>query len=223
MVSLLSVIQVLGVNVDGYVMLMFLSQIVIVWNSDLVIILLMLYDELVVWMQKYLQVFGYNGIKNGMFGVSFVVGWIYVYGIDVQCFFVGFYDKSVEKGWQQVYEKLKVFNKNVIFILGNVGMFDMLSWGEIVMGLVWVDMFYSWKDQGKLLLLIKFVLLVLGMLGQLMYYVILVKVVNLQLVCDFIVLVISLEVQVQGIVKQFNWYLGIDVGQVKLKLDVVIW
>ncbi len=87
------------------------------------------------------------------------------------------------------------------------------------MGPVWVDMFYSWKDQGKLPPSIKLALLAPGMPGQPMYYVIPAKAANLQLARDFIALATSPEVQAQGIVKQFNWYPGIDAGQVKPKLD----
>lgn len=87
------------------------------------------------------------------------------------------------------------------------------------MGPVWVDMFYSWKDQGKLPPSIKLALLAPGMPGQPMYYVIPAKAANPQLARDFIALATSPEVQAQGIVKQFNWYPGIDAGQVKPKLD----
>ncbi|MCP6548019.1 ABC transporter substrate-binding protein, partial [Klebsiella pneumoniae] len=77
---------------------------------------------------------GYNGIKNGMSGVSFVVGWIYAYGTGAERLSSAPYDKSVEKGWQQAYAKLKAFNKNVTFTPGNAGTLDMLSRGEIAMG-----------------------------------------------------------------------------------------
>ena len=69
------------------------------------------------------------------------------------------------------------------------------------MGPVWVDMFYSWKDQGKLPPSIKLALLAPGMPGQPMYYVIPAKAANPQLARDFIALATSPEVQAQGIVK----------------------
>ncbi|SQC16599.1 periplasmic maltose-binding protein [Klebsiella pneumoniae] len=56
-----------------------------------------------------------------------------------------------------------------------------------------------------------------------MYYVIPAKAANPQLARDFIALATSPEVQAQGIVKQFNWYPGIDAGQVKPKLDAATW
>jgi spermidine/putrescine-binding protein len=55
MVSSPSATQALGVNVDGYVMPMFLSQTAIAWNSDLVSTPPASYDELVAWTQKHPQ------------------------------------------------------------------------------------------------------------------------------------------------------------------------
>ncbi|WP_434668569.1 extracellular solute-binding protein [Klebsiella sp. B345] len=223
MVSADSAKNALGVNVDGYVMPMFLSQTAIAWNSEAIKTPPASYDELVSWAQKNPQAFGYNGIKNGMSGVSFVVGWMYAYGTDAGRLSALPYDKGVEKNWSQAYEKLKAFNKNVTFTPGNAGTLDMLSRGEITMGPVWVDMFYSWKDQGKLPPSIKLALLSPGMPGQPMYYVTPAKAANPQLAREFIELATSPEVQAQGIVKQFNWYPGIDAEHVKPKLDPATW
>lgn len=223
MVSADSAKNALGVNVDGYVMPMFLSQTAIAWNSEAIKTPPASYDELVSWVQKNPQAFGYNGIKNGMSGVSFVVGWIYAYGTDAGRLSALPYDKGVEKNWSQAYEKLKAFNKNVTFTPGNAGTLDMLSRGEITMGPVWVDMFYSWKDQGKLPPSIKLALLSPGMPGQPMYYVTPAKAANPQLAREFIELATSPDVQAQGIVKQFNWYPGIDAEHVKPKLDPATW
>jgi len=223
MVSADNAKNALGVNVDGYVMPMFLSQTAIAWNSDAIKTPPSSYDELVTWAQKNPQSFGYNGIKNGMSGVSFVVGWIYAYGTDAKRLSALPYDKSVEKDWPQAFEKLKAFNKYVTFTPGNAGTLDMLSRGEITMGPVWVDMFYSWKDQGKLPPSLKLTLLAPGMPGQPMYYVTPAKAAQPQLAREFIELATSPEVQAEGIVKQFNWYPGIDAENVKSKLDEKTW
>ena len=58
--------------------------------------------------------------------------------------------------------------------------------------------------------------------GQPMYYVIPAKAANPQLARDLLRWPPA-EVQAQGIVKQFNWYPGIDAGQVKPKLDAATW
>lgn len=213
----------LGVNVDGYVMPMFLSQTAIAWNSDLMKTPPASYDELVKWTEQNPKAFGYNGIKNGMSGVSFVVGWMYAYGTDAERLSALPYDKGVEKNWGEAWTKLKAFNNNVTFTPGNAGTLDMLSRGEIAMGPVWVDMFYSWKDQGKLPPSIKLTLIAPGMPGQPMYYVTPTKAAQPKLAREFIALATSPEVQAEGIVKQFNWYPGIDAEQVKGHLDAASW
>ncbi|WP_299998500.1 extracellular solute-binding protein [uncultured Cedecea sp.] len=223
MVSADNAKNALGVNVEGYVMPMFLSQTAIAWNSEAMKTPPASYDELVTWAEKNPQAFGYNGIKNGMSGVSFVVGWIYAYGTDAKRLSALPYDKSVENNWPQAFEKLKNFNKYVTFTPGNAGTLDMLSRGEITMGPVWVDMFYSWKDQGKLPPSLKLTLLAPGMPGQPMYYVTPAKAAQPQLAREFIELATSPEVQAEGIVKQFNWYPGIDAENVKSKLDEKTW
>lgn len=213
----------LGVNVDGYVMPMFLSQTAIAYNSDLINTPPKSYDELVQWSEKNPKAFGYNGIKNGMSGVSFVVGWMYAYGTPAERLTALPYDKGVEKAWGPAWAKLKEFNKNITFTPGNAGTLDMLSRGEITMGPVWVDMFYSWKDQGKLPPSIKLALIAPGMPGQPMYYVVPAKAAQAKLAQAFIELATSPEIHAEGIVKQFNWYPGIDAKYVKGALDDATW
>ena len=65
---------------------------------------------------------------------------------------------------------LKEFNKNVVITPGNAGTLDMLNRGEIAMGPVWVDMFYTWKADGKLPPNMRLKLVSPGMPGQPMYY-----------------------------------------------------
>ena len=66
----------LGANVDGYVMPMFHSQIAFAYNPDLVKSPPKSYAELVDWVKKNPKQFGYNGVKGGMSGVGFVMGWV---------------------------------------------------------------------------------------------------------------------------------------------------
>jgi ABC-type uncharacterized transport system YnjBCD substrate-binding protein len=93
---------------------------------------------------------------------------------------------------------------------GNAGTLDMLNRGEIAMGPVWVDMFYTWQADGKMSPKIKLSLPQPGLPGQPMYYVIPAKAANAALAKKFIDLAGEPEVQADGIVKQFNWYPGID-------------
>ena len=66
----------LGANVDGYVLPMFHSQIAFAYNPDLVKTPPKSYAELAEWVKKNPKQFGYNGVKGGMSGVGFVMGWV---------------------------------------------------------------------------------------------------------------------------------------------------
>ncbi|MFM2483562.1 ABC transporter substrate-binding protein [Celerinatantimonas yamalensis] len=213
----------LGVNVDGYVMPMFQSQTAIAYNADIVKHPPQSYAELVKWVKVHPKAFGYNGIKQGMSGVSFVTGWIYNYGSSAKKLSTKPYDPNLKKSWKAAYAKLKAFNQYVTFTPGNAGTLDMLNRGEIFMGPVWVDMFYSWKDAGKLPPSLKLDLIAPGMPGQPMYYVVPTKARHKKLAEEFINLATSPEVQANGIVKRFNWYPGIDAKYVKPQLAPAVW
>jgi ABC-type uncharacterized transport system YnjBCD substrate-binding protein len=57
-----------------------------------------------------------------------------------------------------------------------------------------------------------------GLPGQPMYYVVPAKAANAALAKKFIDFAASPEIQAEGIVKQFNWYPGIDAQHVKSKM-----
>lgn len=213
----------LGVDVDGYVMPMFHSQTAIAYNSDLVSNPPASYDELIDWTEENPGQFGYNGIKNGMSGVSFVVGWMYAYSGEADVLANGPYDPALKDGWGDVLGNLKAFNKNITFTPGNAGTLDMLNRGEIVMGPVWVDMFYTWQADGRVPPNLKLKLIGPGMPGQPMYYITPAKAENADLARKFIALATSPAVQAEGIVKRFNWYPGIDAGFVQDSLEPADW
>jgi len=217
--------QALGVNVDGYVMPMFESQTAMAYNPDLVKNPPSSYDELRAFVAKNPKQFGYNGLKNGMSGVAFVVGWMYAYGGNASALQQGPYDAAGKSsaGWSKAYADLKAFNQSVTFTPGNAGTLDMLNRGEIAMGPVWVDMFYTWKADGRLAPNLKLKLLSPGMPGQPYYYAIPAKAKNAELAKKFIALATSPQVQAEGIVKRFNWYPGIDPNAVKPSLDPKAW
>ena len=106
---------------------------------------------------------------------------------------------------------------------GNAGTLDALNRGEIAMGPVWVDMFYTWQADGRLNPDLKLDLIGPGLPGQPMYYVVPSKAANAKLAEQFVELATSPEVQADGIVKRFNWYPGIDPKYVKAKLDPATW
>ncbi|MCQ8784111.1 ABC transporter substrate-binding protein [Mangrovibrevibacter kandeliae] len=214
----------LGTDVDGYVMPMFSSQTAIAYNPDLVPNPPKTYAEIADWAKEHPGQFGYNGIKGGASGVSFVMGWIYAFGEgDAKTLMNGPFEESETRKWDKALASLKDFNTSATLTPGNAGTLDMLSRGEIAMGPVWVDMFYSWQADGKLPPGFKLVLPAPGMPGQPMHYVIPAKAAHPDLAEKFVALATSPKVQAEGIVKRFNWYPGIDADKVKAELDEKTW
>jgi ABC-type uncharacterized transport system YnjBCD substrate-binding protein len=213
----------LGADVDGYVMPMFHSQTAIAWNPALISEPPRSYAELADWVKEHPGQFGYNGIKNGMSGVAFVVGWIYNNSENADQLVHGPYDPALEQSWGDALAKLKDFNQNITFTPSNAGTLDMLNRGEIALGPVWVDMFYTWQADGRLAPDVKLELISPGMPGQPMYYVTPANAAQPELARDFIALATSPEVQADGIVKQFNWYPGIDAEHIQAAIDEATW
>jgi ABC-type uncharacterized transport system YnjBCD substrate-binding protein len=213
----------LGTDVDGYVMPMFHSQTALAYNPLLISAPPKSYAELVEWVKENPGQFGYNGIKNGMSGVSFVVGWIYNNSDDPEQLMKGPYDPAVEAGWADALAQLKDFNQYITFTPSNAGTLDMLNRGEIGMGPVWVDMFYTWQADGRLSPDVKLELIEPGMPGQPMYYVTPENAAQPDLAREFIALATSPEVQAEGIVKTFNWYPGIDAEHIQSAIDEATW
>lgn len=212
----------LGANVQGYVMPMFNSQIAIAYNPDMVKDVPTTYQALADWAKANPKKFGYNGIKGGMSGVGFVTGWIYAFAPNGLATTTA-YDANAKAGWKDALAGLKEFNKNATITPGNAGTLDMLGRGEIAMGPVWVDMFYSWMADGKISPKTKLVLLGPGMPGQPMYYTLPAKAAHKDIALKFIDFAASPEIQAEGIVKRFNWYPGIDAQYVQKSLDQKTW
>ena len=213
----------LGAEVSGYVMPMFHSQTAIAYNADMVKAPPASYSELKDWVRKNPKQFGYNGIKGGMSGVAFVTGWVAAFGGDGAKLEKGPYAPGEKATWDGALAELKDFNRNVVITPGNAGTLDMLNRGEIAMGPVWVDMFQTWKADGKLPPNMRLKLVSPGMPGQPMYYAIPAKAGQAKLASAFIALATSPEVQAEGIVKRFNWYPGIDAKNLEGKIDQAAW
>ena len=206
----------MGVNVEGYVMPLFQSQTAIAYNPDYVKNPPKSYAELKEWVKKNPGKFGYNGIKGGASGVAFVMGWVYAETGKYQKYAVtGPFEKSEVDSWEPVFKDLKEFNKNIVITAGNVGTLDALNRGEIWMGPVWVDMFFTFMNEGKMDPKIKLALPEPGMPGQPMFFVIPKNAPNPELSRKFIEYVTSPKVQANEIVKRFNWYPGIDGSALK--------
>ncbi len=213
----------LGTNVSGFVMPMFHSQTALAYNPDMVKNPPNSYTELAAWAKANPKKFGYNGIKGGMSGVAFVSGWITAFGGDAAKLETGPYEATTKVQWDKALADLKAFNANVVITPGNAGTLDMLNRGEIAMGPVWVDMFYTWMNDGKLPPTMKLKLVSPGMPGQPMYYAVPAKAAQVSLAEKFIALATSPDVQAEGIVKRFNWYPGIDAKNLQGKLAEQDW
>jgi putative spermidine/putrescine transport system substrate-binding protein len=213
----------LGTNVDGYVLPMFHSQTALAYNPALVKNPPKTYDELIGWVQANPRKFGHNGIKGGMSGVAFVFGWVYANSPNPKQLMEGPYDPALKATWGPALAKLKEFNRNVVITPGNAGTLDMLNRGEIAMGPVWVDMFYTWQADGKLPPDMRLQLISPGMPGQPMYYVIPEKAAHADAAKKFVAFATSPAIQAEGIVKRFNWYPGIDAQHVQSHLDRAAW
>ncbi len=213
----------LGANVDGYVLPMFHSQIAFAYNPELVKSPPKSYAELAEWVKKNPKQFGYNGVKGGMSGVGFVMGWVGANAGIGDKLEKGPYDPAQKAAIDKSLGSLKEFNQYVVMTPGNAGTLDMLNRGEIAMGPVWVDMFYTWQADGKMSPKVKLELPSPGLPGQPMYYVIPAKAANAALAKKFIDFAESPDVQADGIVKQFNWYPGIDPQFVQAKLTSAEW
>lgn len=213
----------LGVNVDGYVMPMFHSQTAIAYNPRYVKDPPKSYAELVEWVKKNPGKFGYNGIKHGASGISFVNGWVYWKSKYTDKLLNGPYDKKYEEDWPQIFAELKEFNKYVTMTSGNAGTLDMLNRGEIWMGPVWVDMFYTWMREGRMDPNIRIFIPAPGMPGQPMHYVIPLKAKNPDYALKLIEFVSSPKIQAKYIVERFNWYpaIGDDYVAPYLKKEVL--
>jgi len=213
----------LGANVDGYVLPMFHSQIAFAYNPDLVKSPPKSFAELNEWVKKNPKQFGYNGVKGGMSGVGFVMGWVSANSGLGDKLEKGPYDPAAKATIEKSLASLKTFNQNVVMTPGNAGTLDMLNRGEIAMGPVWVDMFYTWMADGKMNPKVKLSLPSPGLPGQPMYYVIPSKAANAALAKKFVDFAASPEIQAEGIVKRFNWYPGIDAQHVQSKMAPADW
>ncbi len=201
----------LGANVDGYVMPMFHSQTALAYDPEVVTDPPTSYEELVEWVKENPGKFGYNGIKGGMSGVSFTVGWLYWKTGNYEKYAItGPFDEAEVDTWTPALEDMKEFNEYVTFTAGNVGTLDALNRGEIAMGPVWVDMFYTFMLEGKLDPNLKLVVPEPGMPGQPMYFVIPANAPHPEQAKQFVEYVTSPQVQGEVIIDRYNWYPGID-------------
>ncbi|MCS7137809.1 MAG: extracellular solute-binding protein [Candidatus Caldarchaeum sp.] len=205
----------LGVNIEGYGIPVIHSQVAMAYNTKYVKEPPKSYEEIVRWVQQNPSKFGYNGIKGGLSGVGFVLGWVYWKTGEYERLVKGPHDPELIKTKvTSALQELKEFNKQVTITAGNVGTLDMLAREEIWLAPVWVDMFYTWMIDGRMPSHIKLYIPEPGLPGLAMYLVIPAKACNPERAKQIIELMTSPEVQAKVIVERYNWYPGIDVKYV---------
>jgi ABC-type uncharacterized transport system YnjBCD substrate-binding protein len=198
----------LGFNVDGYVMPMFHSQVVLAYNPDFVKTPPNTFEELVAWIKANPKKFGYNGVKGGMSGVAFTTAWVYWKAGGAEKYTKGAYAKEAQAAWPAAIKELK--SLPVVLTSGNNDTLDRLNRGEIWMGPVWVDMLIDLKNQGRMDPKIKMKLIAPGFPGQPMYLVVPSKAANAELAKKYVEFITSPEMQAKVIVERNGWYPGID-------------
>jgi ABC-type uncharacterized transport system YnjBCD substrate-binding protein len=198
----------LGFNVDGYVMPMFHSQVVLAYNPEFVKSPPSNFDELVTWIKANPRKFGYNGVKGGMSGVAFTTGWVYWKAGGDEKYTKGPYAKDTQAAWPSAIKELK--SLPVTLTTGNNDTLDRLNRGEIWMGPVWVDMLVDMKNQGRMDPKIRMKLISPGFPGQPMYLVVPTNAANADAARKYVEFITSPEMQAKVIVERNGWYPGID-------------
>lgn len=206
----------LGTDVDGYVIPMFHSQTVLAYNPDKVKDVPQNFEELVKWIKANPNRFGYNGVKGGMSGQAFLAAYTYWKSGDYKQLTEGPYDAKLEEKWSAIIKELKALP--VTYTNGNNGTLDMLNRGEIDMGPVWVDMFLTWKAEGRMNPDFK-MKLIDSMPGQPMYVVIPKNAKNKEMAIKYADFLTSPEGQAKFIVERNGWYPGIDAAAVMPKVS----
>jgi ABC-type uncharacterized transport system YnjBCD substrate-binding protein len=202
----------LGFNVEGYVMPMFHSQVVLAYNPEMVKNPPNTYEELVAWIKANPRKFGYNGVKGGMSGTAFVTGWAYWKTQLYDQYAKGAYEKSAQAGWPAAIKELK--GLPVTMTTGNNDTLDKLNRGEIAMGPVWVDMLINMKNEGRMDPKIRMKLIAPGLPGQPMYLVVSKKAASYEMATKYVEFITSPEQQAKVIVERNGWLPGIDAKHV---------
>ena len=206
--------EAFGVTVDGYVVPMFQNQIAIAYNPAKVSAPPKSFAELVTWSKANPGKFGYNGIKGGVSGVGFTMGWVYWKTGLYKELTQGPFDKSKEGAIREAITALRDFNKNALITNGNAGTLDALNRGEIFMGAVWIDQLVAWKNEGRMDASVTPSLPAPGLPIYPLYLVVPKEAANRDVAVRYIDYVATPDVQAKAIVEKFGWYPGVDADKV---------
>ena len=200
----------LGTNVDGYVVPMFHSQVVVAYNPKYVTKAPKSYQDILDFAKANPKKFGYNGVTGGMSGLGFATGYLYWKSGQYDLMTKGPYDKANEAKWADIFKEMKALNDVSTITTGNADTLDKLNRGEIYMGPVWVDMLVLWKNEGRMDPSIEMTLPEPGIPGQPMYLVVPKEAAHKAEAIKLIELISSPQQQASVIVERNGWYPGID-------------
>ena len=206
--------EAFGVKVDGYVVPMFHNQIAIAYNPAKVAMPPKSFEDLTAWVKANPGKFGYNGIKGGVSGVGFTMGWVYwktgLYNQLTQ----GPFDKARDVAIRTAVIALRDFNRDALITNGNAGTLDALNRGEVWMGAVWIDQLVAWKNEGRMDQSMTPALIAPGLPIYPLYLVVPREAANREMAARYIDYVATPEVQAKAIVERFGWYPGVDPDRV---------
>jgi putative spermidine/putrescine transport system substrate-binding protein len=206
--------EAFGVSVDGYVVPMFQNQIALAYHPAKVSSPPKSFEELTAWVKANPGRFGYNGIKGGVSGVGFTMGYVYwktgLYSQLTQ----GPFDKGKEPVIREAVTALRDFNKQAVITNGNAGTLDALNRGEIWMGAVWIDQLVAWKNEGRMDGAVTPILPAPGLPIYPLYLVVPREAAQKDLAVRYIDYIATPEVQAKAIVERFGWYPGVDPDKV---------
>jgi ABC-type uncharacterized transport system YnjBCD substrate-binding protein len=202
--------EAFGVTVDGYVVPMFHNQIAVAYVPSKVANPPKSFDELAAWVKANPGRFGYNGIKGGVSGVGFTMGWVYWKTGLYKELTQGPFDKSKEPAIREAIIALRDFNKQATITNGNAGTLDALNRGEIWMGAVWIDQLVAWKNEGRMDPAVTPVLPAPGLPIYPLYLVVPREAASRDAAVRYIDYIATPEVQAKAIVEKFGWYPGVD-------------
>jgi ABC-type uncharacterized transport system YnjBCD substrate-binding protein len=206
--------EAFGVTVDGYVVPMFHNQIAIAYNPARVQAPPRSFDALVAWAKANPGKFGYNGIKGGVSGVGFTMGWVYWKTGLYKELTQGPFDRGKEGAIRDAVTALRDFNRTALITSGNAGTLDALNRGEIWMGVVWIDQLVAWKNEGRMDASITPVLPAPGLPIYPLYLVVPREAASRDVAVRYIDYVATPDVQARAIVERFGWYPGVDAEKV---------
>jgi ABC-type uncharacterized transport system YnjBCD substrate-binding protein len=206
--------EAFGVTVDGYVVPMFHNQIALAYHPAHVSAPPRSFDDLVRWVAANPGKFGYNGIKGGVSGVGFTMGWVYWKTGLYKQLTQGPFDRAREGAIREAIGALRDFNRNVHLTSGNAGTLDALNRGQIWMGAVWIDQLVAWKNEGRMDPAVTPVLPAPGLPIYPLYLVIPREAASRDAATRYIDYIATPEVQARAIVERFGWYPGVDPDRV---------